>query len=302
MTYVALRFDADADSADAWADALLDAGALSVDVADAHAGTADEAPLYGEPGAVSALRWPVSRLTALFAGAADLAAALAAARGSAGAVLPPHETFDVRRPGLGARDAGAVRADPHHRAASGSCPPGATRSTPRRSISRSIPGSRSARDRIRRRGSACAGSRASLRGGESRARLRLRIRNSRDRRAPARRGRVVGTDIDPQALVASRANAERNGVDATFVAPDELAGDEPPFDVVVANILANPLIAPRAGACATRVRAAGASCSREFSMRRPMPSSRRTGGGLISASARSEDGWIALVGNAHASA
>ena len=40
MSYVALTFDADADSAEAWADALLEAGALSVDVADAHAGTA----------------------------------------------------------------------------------------------------------------------------------------------------------------------------------------------------------------------------------------------------------------------
>ena len=56
MSYVALRFDADADAADAWADALLDAGALSVDIADANAGTADEAPLYDEPGALAAPR------------------------------------------------------------------------------------------------------------------------------------------------------------------------------------------------------------------------------------------------------
>src|SRR5512139_983865 len=54
--------------------------------------------------------------------------------------------------------------------------------------------------------------------------------------AAARLGasRVVGTDVDPQAMVASRDNAQRNGVDATFVAPDALAAVAPPaFDVVV---------------------------------------------------------------------
>ena len=56
MTYAALRFDADADSADAWADALLDGGALSVDIADARADTADEAPIYDEPGAAPRCR------------------------------------------------------------------------------------------------------------------------------------------------------------------------------------------------------------------------------------------------------
>src|SRR5262249_30291216 len=54
---------------------------------------------------------------------------------------------------------------------------------------------------------------------------------------------VVGTDIDAQALVASRANAERNGVAATFVSVEQLGDDSGPrFDVVVANILANPLL------------------------------------------------------------
>ena len=50
MAYLALYFDADAADADAWADALLAAGALSVDVTDPRACTPDEAPLYGEPG------------------------------------------------------------------------------------------------------------------------------------------------------------------------------------------------------------------------------------------------------------
>ena len=55
--------------------------------------------------------------------------------------------------------------------------------------------------------------------------------------------RAVGTDIDVQALEASRDNANRNGVDpARF--PVYLPADMPdePADVVVANILAGPLV------------------------------------------------------------
>jgi ribosomal protein L11 methyltransferase len=54
---------------------------------------------------------------------------------------------------------------------------------------------------------------------------------------------AVGTDIDPQALEASRDNASRNGIDpARF--PVYLPADMPqqPADVVVANILAGPLV------------------------------------------------------------
>ncbi|QDD91071.1 50S ribosomal protein L11 methyltransferase [Pseudomonas oryzihabitans] len=55
--------------------------------------------------------------------------------------------------------------------------------------------------------------------------------------------RAVGTDIDVQALEASRENANRNGIDpARF--PLYLPADLPaePADVVVANILAGPLV------------------------------------------------------------
>ena len=55
---------------------------------------------------------------------------------------------------------------------------------------------------------------------------------------------VVGTDIDPQAMVAARSNAEINGVDITFALPDDavpMLGAEARYDIVMANILANPL-------------------------------------------------------------
>ncbi|SDL43749.1 50S ribosomal protein L11 methyltransferase [Pseudomonas indica] len=55
--------------------------------------------------------------------------------------------------------------------------------------------------------------------------------------------RAVGTDIDPQALEASRDNAERNGIaPARFplYLPEALPAEQ--ADVVVANILAAPLV------------------------------------------------------------
>ncbi|MGQ8366527.1 50S ribosomal protein L11 methyltransferase [Glaciecola sp. 1036] len=52
---------------------------------------------------------------------------------------------------------------------------------------------------------------------------------------------AIGIDIDPQALIASKANAEKNGVDSNLTL--YLAEHQPKIqaDVVVANILAGPL-------------------------------------------------------------
>lgn len=65
---------------------------------------------------------------------------------------------------------------------------------------------------------------------------------------------VSGTDVDAQAITASRDNATLNEVDARFDAPDAFATAT--YDVVVANILANPLqlLAPL---LAARVRVGG---------------------------------------------
>jgi ribosomal protein L11 methyltransferase len=62
---------------------------------------------------------------------------------------------------------------------------------------------------------------------------------------------VTGIDNDPQALAASRDNAERNGVGArlSLLAPEDFT--DTPADVLVANILAGPLaeLAPRFARC-----------------------------------------------------
>ena len=54
---------------------------------------------------------------------------------------------------------------------------------------------------------------------------------------------VSMVDIDPQAITASQRNAERNGIDAGLWVgePSNLTGSH--YDLLVANILANPLLA-----------------------------------------------------------
>lgn len=51
---------------------------------------------------------------------------------------------------------------------------------------------------------------------------------------------VVGVDIDQQAILSSQYNAELNSICASFMLPEQLDKDRR-FDVVLANILANPL-------------------------------------------------------------
>lgn len=54
--------------------------------------------------------------------------------------------------------------------------------------------------------------------------------------------RVEALDLDPQALDATRENAARNGVAARIATVLPAAGGKGPFEVLVANILAGPLV------------------------------------------------------------
>lgn len=58
--------------------------------------------------------------------------------------------------------------------------------------------------------------------------------------------RLVGVDIDPLAVKASQQNAHHNDVHADFYLSDPFPATQP-FDIVIANILANPLrgLAPK---------------------------------------------------------
>lgn len=76
--YVEAVFEVDEASAESAADALLEAGALSVSVEDADADSPDEQPLFGEPGTEpSTLAWKHSRLVVLLDGGDNAGPALA---------------------------------------------------------------------------------------------------------------------------------------------------------------------------------------------------------------------------------
>lgn len=236
--YRSLRFDVDAAQAEAWSDALLDAGALSIDISDPYAGESGEVARFGEPGGAPAL-WPLSRVTALFAGDADAGAILRAVAAELGLPLPPAELAEVAEQDWvratqaqfqpiriddgfwivpswcepPRRDAIALRLDPGLAFGTGSHP--TTRLCLEWLRSEMTPGARVLDYGC---GSGVLAIAAALLGA----------------------GAVHGTDVDAQALEASRENARANGVRASFVAPDRL--DPAPCDIVVANILANPLV------------------------------------------------------------
>jgi ribosomal protein L11 methyltransferase len=238
MPYRALCFDATANVAERWADALLAAGALSVDVADARAGTPSERPLYGEPGESEPAPWPVSRLVVLFDAAFDIEAALASAAARLEEPPPAHSLAAIADADW-VREAQAqfvplrvserlwivpswrepvnpaavnVRLDPGCAFGSGSHP---TTLLCLRWLAENVAPRASVLDY------GCGSGILAIAAAKLGA------------------GRVAGVDVDPRAIAASRSNAVANGVVAEFGLPEELPAQR--FDVVVANILANPL-------------------------------------------------------------
>lgn len=92
MAWREIRFVCDAALADAISDALITAGAISVSVEDADAGTAAEQPLFGEPGSATEAAWQRNIVIALVNAAVDEAQFVAAAALSAGLDEPPAFT------------------------------------------------------------------------------------------------------------------------------------------------------------------------------------------------------------------
>jgi ribosomal protein L11 methyltransferase len=92
--WLSVTLETDAAHAERLSDALLDAGAISASVDDAHAGTELETPQFGEPGSPTTPLWQTSRVVALFEPAADLATRIAAAVATAGIAVPPAPTFE----------------------------------------------------------------------------------------------------------------------------------------------------------------------------------------------------------------
>ena len=94
--WINVTLETDASHADALSDALMAAGAISVSVEDALAGTDLETPQFGEPGSPTTPLWTESRVLALFEPADDLLGRIAAAVKEAGIDdLPEIELDEV---------------------------------------------------------------------------------------------------------------------------------------------------------------------------------------------------------------
>jgi len=233
-----LRFDAPAADAQAWADALLAAGALAIDVSDPAAGTPHETPQYGEPGEPGDSLWPISRLSALFAPGIDPHAAFRAASDAIALPAPPHETHAVaEQDWVRATQAqfGPIRITDDFWIV----PTWAQAPVPGALNLRLDPGLAFGTGSHPTTCLCLEWLREQIRGGESLLDYGCGSGILAIAAARLGAGRVVGVDVDPLALSAGDANARANDVTASFIPPDALAPER--FDIVVANILANPL-------------------------------------------------------------
>ena len=239
MSWLSLSIDTDCRHAEALADALLEYGALSVSIEDADAGTADERPQFGEPGAQTQLGWERSRVLALVAPSSDVAQLVSASAARAGLPeLPEFTQEEVAEqdwvqvtqsqfepicvsPRLWIvpswhtppdAQATVLVVDPGMAFGTGSHP---TTRLCLEWLERSVRSGVSVLDY------GCGSGILAI----AAAKLGASV--------------VIGVDLDPQAVTSSASNAQRNAVNAGFYdAREGLSGE---FDIVVANILANPL-------------------------------------------------------------
>ena len=248
MPWISVRIETDCRHADALADALIDTGALTASIEDADAGTDNETPQFGEPGSPATPGWERSRVIALFPENVDPAPLIAESARLAGLdSLPAYacetladqnwvqltqsqfepirisERLWIVPSWHEAPDPAALVLvlDPGMAFGTGSHP--TTRLCLEWLEHHLVPGG------------------SILDYGCGSGILAI---------AAAKLGaaQVMGVDIDPQAVTAARDNAERNGVTAVFEdSAKEIRGQ---FDIVLANILSNPLKALAPALCA----------------------------------------------------
>jgi ribosomal protein L11 methyltransferase len=254
MAWQNVSFLTDASHAEPLCDALMEAGALSASIEDADAGTPDEQPQFGEPGSVNSPGWQHSRVVALLEPDADAAALLAEAAAAIGLAAVPAFTveavaeqnwvqltqsqFDPIRVSERLWIVPSWHESPDPAAINLILDPGMAFGTG------SHPTTRLCLEWLENNVSpdcslldyGCGSGILAI------AAARLGA------------GRVAGVDIDPQAVEAANANAERNGVTALFADSAEPVAGE--YDVVVANILSNPLRVLAPAICA-HVRSGG---------------------------------------------
>jgi ribosomal protein L11 methyltransferase len=240
MSYRELVVELERERAEALSDALLELGALSVSVEDADADTPDEQPLFGEPGLTpDRTAWQHSRVIALIAAEHDPALLLAAAANELGLAATPQfalreveeqdwvrltqSQFDPIQ--IGKRiwvvpswhdapdpDALILELDPGLAFGTGSHP---TTRLCMEWLEQNVQPGVSVLDY------GCGSGILAILAKKCGA------------------GSVTGIDIDPQAVESARQNSARNHADVTYGLPADCPAGE--FDIVVANILSNPL-------------------------------------------------------------
>ncbi len=248
--WLSLRIAAVRDEAEALADALLAAGALAVSTEDRDAGTPAEEAQFGEPGEAEPRAWRRNWVVALLPGDTDVAAlldrlGLDTATEHKVEAVPEQDwvrltqaQFEPIRITDRLWIVPSWHAAPCPEAVNIELDPGLAFGTG------SHPTTRLCLTWL-------AGH---IRGGETV--LDYGCGSGILAIAAAKLGaaRVVGVDIDSQAVTAARDNALRNHIQATFGLPDEVPTLQ--ADILVANILTNPLRA-LAPLLATRVRPGG---------------------------------------------
>jgi ribosomal protein L11 methyltransferase len=254
--WLSVALETDAAHAEALTDALLAAGALSASVEDALAGSAFETPQFDEPAAGGAGRavepvrplWEKSRVTALFEPADDLSARIDAALRAAGMVETPalafSEVMDADWVRLTQAQFTPIEISPRlwivpswHRPPDPAAinlilDPGLAFGTGSHPTTRLC----------------LAWLEAHVTPGVSVLDYGCGSGILAIAAKKLGAGDTAGVDIDPDALAAARENAARNDVEIRLM-PSSAALSET-FDLVVANILTNPLmlLAPVLGA------------------------------------------------------
>lgn len=238
MSYQQITINVNDAVAERLADALMENGALSAAIEDAYAGTENEQAIFGEPGMPTEQIWQQSKVIALFGENDDAAAMIQAASQECGLkdlaytseiladqdwVRLTQAQFDpiqiserlwITPSWHEAPNSNAVnlQLDPGLAFGTGSHP---TTRLCLKWLDTQLKGGESVLDY------GCGSGILTI------AALKLGA------------GSAVGVDIDEQAIRASKDNAAQNNVDAQFYLPDGLPQGQ--FDIVVANILANPL-------------------------------------------------------------
>lgn len=256
MAWLSLKIEADETVADLLSDALLDLGAISVGIEDAHAETPQEQALFGEPGDPPPGIWQQNVVSALFpeeTSATDVLQSLQQATGLQGFsystdmiaeqdwVRATQSQFEPIQISDRLWIVPSWHVAPDSQALNIVLDPGlafGTGSHPTTHLCLAWL-QEQLREPLTVLDYGCGSGILAI------AAKKLGA------------GEVIGTDIDPQAIASSEYNAQQNGVEVVFYLPDQLQPVK--ADIVVANILSSALtvLAPAlAAACKTHGRIA----------------------------------------------